>query len=40
MSSYHDEIYELAEKGYCIIENILTAEEVAKAIEYFREWFS
>jgi len=31
---------ELAEKGYCVIENILTAEEVATSIEYFREWFA
>ena len=40
MSSYDAEIYELSEKGYCVIENILTAEEVATAIGYFREWFS
>ena len=40
MSSYKEEIAELAEKGYCVIENILTAEEVATAIENFREWFS
>ena len=31
---------ELAEKGYCVIENILTTEEVATSIEYFREWFA
>jgi ectoine hydroxylase-related dioxygenase (phytanoyl-CoA dioxygenase family) len=37
MSSYKEE---LAENGYCVIENILTAEEVATAIEYFREWFA
>ena len=40
MSSYKDELAELGEKGYCVIENILTAEEVETAIEYFREWFS
>ena len=40
MSSYDAEISELSEKGYCVIENILTAEEVATAIGYFREWFS
>jgi ectoine hydroxylase-related dioxygenase (phytanoyl-CoA dioxygenase family) len=37
MSSYKEE---LADNGYCVIENILTAEEVATAIEYFREWFA
>jgi len=40
MSSYNEEIMELAEKGYCVIENILTADEVATSIEYFREWFT
>lgn len=40
MSSYQEEIAELAENGYCVIENVLTAEEVANSIEYFREWFS
>ena len=40
MSSYKEEIAELAEKGYCVIENILTDEEVATSIGYFREWFS
>ena len=40
MSSYQEELAELAEKGYCVIENVLTAEEVANSIEYFREWFS
>ena len=39
MSSYKEEIAELAEKGYCVIENILTDEEVATSIGYFREWF-
>jgi ectoine hydroxylase-related dioxygenase (phytanoyl-CoA dioxygenase family) len=37
MSSYKEE---LADNGYCVIENILTAEEVATSIEYFREWFA
>ncbi len=40
MSSYQVELAELAEKGYCVIENILTAEEVETAVKYFREWFS
>jgi ectoine hydroxylase-related dioxygenase (phytanoyl-CoA dioxygenase family) len=40
MSSYQVELDELAEKGYCVIENILTTEEVEKSIKYFREWFS
>ena len=40
MSSYKEELAELGEKGYCVIENILTAEEVETAIKYFREWFS
>jgi hypothetical protein len=39
MSSYQEELAELAENGYCVIENVLTAEEVANSIEYFREWF-
>jgi ectoine hydroxylase-related dioxygenase (phytanoyl-CoA dioxygenase family) len=40
MSSYNTEIAELAENGYCVIENVLTAEEVETSIKYFREWFS
>jgi ectoine hydroxylase-related dioxygenase (phytanoyl-CoA dioxygenase family) len=40
MSSYTEELDCLAEKGYCVIENILTAEEVETAIGYFRTWFS
>jgi ectoine hydroxylase-related dioxygenase (phytanoyl-CoA dioxygenase family) len=40
MSSYNTELDELAEKGYCVIENVLTAEEVETSIKYFREWFS
>ena len=40
MSSYKEELAELGEKGYCIIENILNDEEVSKSLEYFREWFS
>jgi len=40
MSSYQVELDELAEKGYCVIENILTTEEVETAVKYFREWFS
>jgi ectoine hydroxylase-related dioxygenase (phytanoyl-CoA dioxygenase family) len=40
MSSYNTEIAELDEKGYCVIENVLTAEEVETSIKYFREWFS
>jgi ectoine hydroxylase-related dioxygenase (phytanoyl-CoA dioxygenase family) len=40
MSSYQVELDELAEKGYCVIKNILTDEEVDTAIKYFREWFS
>ena len=40
MSSYKDELAELGEKGYCVIENILNDEEVSKSLEYFREWFS
>jgi ectoine hydroxylase-related dioxygenase (phytanoyl-CoA dioxygenase family) len=43
MSSYNTEIAELdelAEKGYCVIENVLTAEEVETSLGYFREWFS
>ena len=43
MSSHQEELAELAElaeNGYCVIENVLTAEEVANSIEYFREWFS
>ena len=39
MSSYKDELAELGEKGYCVIENILNDEEVSKSLEYFREWF-
>ena len=38
--SSQEEIAELAENGYCVIENVLTAEEVANSIQYFREWFS
>jgi ectoine hydroxylase-related dioxygenase (phytanoyl-CoA dioxygenase family) len=40
MSSYQVELDELAEKGYCVIENILATEEVETAVKYFREWFS
>jgi hypothetical protein len=40
MSSYKDKIAELGEKGYCVIENVLSEEEVEKSIKYFREWFS
>ncbi len=40
MSSYKEELAELSEKGYCVIENILNDEEVSKSLEYFREWFS
>jgi len=40
MSSYNTEIAELAEKGFCVIENVLTAEEVETSLGYFREWFS
>jgi ectoine hydroxylase-related dioxygenase (phytanoyl-CoA dioxygenase family) len=40
MSSYNTELDELAENGYCVIENVLTAEEVETSIKYFREWFS
>jgi len=40
MSSYKDKLAELGEKGYCVIENILTTEEVDTSIKYFREWFS
>jgi len=40
MSSYQVELDELVEKGYCVIENILTTEEVETAVKYFREWFS
>ena len=40
MSSYKEELAALAENGYCVIENILTAEEVATAVENFREWFA
>ena len=40
MSSYKEELAALAENGYCVIEDILTAEEVATAVENFREWFA
>ena len=40
MSSYKEELAALAENGYCVIEDILTTEEVATAVEYFREWFA
>lgn len=40
MTSYKEELALLAENGYCVIENILTAEEVATAVENFREWFA
>jgi ectoine hydroxylase-related dioxygenase (phytanoyl-CoA dioxygenase family) len=40
MTSYNEQLDELAEKGYCVIENILDAEEVDTAVKYFREWFS
>jgi ectoine hydroxylase-related dioxygenase (phytanoyl-CoA dioxygenase family) len=40
MSSYKDKLAELGEKGYCVIENVLSEEEVEKSIKYFREWFS
>jgi ectoine hydroxylase-related dioxygenase (phytanoyl-CoA dioxygenase family) len=33
--SYQDE---LREKGYCVIENVLSPEEVAEARKYFFEW--
>ena len=40
MTSYKEELAALAENGYCVIEDILTAEEVATAVENFREWFA
>lgn len=29
---------DLEEKGYCVIENVLTPEEIEQALKYFREW--
>ena len=40
MASYKEQIAELAENGYCVIEDIITAEEVENAVGYFREWFT
>ena len=40
MSSYIEGVAALAEKGFCVIEDVLTEEEVATAVSYFREWFS
>jgi ectoine hydroxylase-related dioxygenase (phytanoyl-CoA dioxygenase family) len=40
MSSYIEGVAALAEKGFCVIENVLTEEEVATAVSYFREWFA
>ena len=36
MASYKEQIAELAENGYCVIEDIITAEEVENAVGYFR----
>jgi glycosyltransferase involved in cell wall biosynthesis len=40
MSSYNTEIAELSENGFCVIENVLTTEEVETSLGYFRTWFS
>jgi hypothetical protein len=33
-------VAELEEKGYCVIDDILTQEEVATSLEYFHEWLN
>ena len=35
-----DYIKHLQDKGYCIIENILTKDEIDESLKYFYEWFN
>ncbi len=35
-----DFLSELQQKGYCIIENVLSEEEINTALQYFHEWLN
>ena len=35
---FQEELKELKEKGYCIIENVLSPLEIETATGYFRTW--